>query len=156
MFLFPATQSNDVAVAVTCSALLFHATLHWFKTENIPFCMHLRTNWAYFFFSLPTVELLLYMQHDSCLILSQHNPFLDVWIKHLGTFLRGLPLEHMQEETWGIPASPGWSTHSVKSQLFTVYFSSSPTPDGGSIQGFLTEDPCTFIKQLQMFNSSSN
>lgn len=40
-------------------------------------------------FLLPTVELLLYIQQDSCLILSQHDPFLDVWIKHLATFLRG-------------------------------------------------------------------
>lgn len=57
---------------------------------------------ASLYFLLPTVELLLYTQRDGCLILSQHNPFLDVWIKHLGTFSWRLLLENKTRQGSGV------------------------------------------------------
>lgn len=57
---------------------------------------------ASLYFLLPTIELLLYTQRDGCLILSQHNPFLDVWIKHLGTSSWRLLLENKTRQGSGV------------------------------------------------------
>lgn len=50
--------------------------------------------------------------------------------RHL--FLEVAPRKQDKTRQRGIPSSPGPSTHSVKPQLFTAYFSSRPTPNGGS------------------------
>lgn len=151
-FFFPSPQSDNVTRAAVLRFIITRNTSPAWK-ENVPFCMHLfralesvgeqevkdgegekKTRSLCLTLFSPTHHWAITVHATRRLpdSVTAQSVFrcMNKTFRHL--FLEVAPRKQDKTRERGTPPSPGPSTHSVKPQLFTAYFSGRPTPNGDS------------------------